>query len=89
MADESLHEDRGVSPRTQPKTRAEWQTAVDAAHGALCLHAARAYGLVTGGPEVNVERCEEVLRLGKARRIKPAHDSPERFIHALLAQGVG
>jgi len=37
----------------------------------LLLDSARQYGLVTGGPEIDVERCEEILTLGKARGIEP------------------
>ena len=42
-----------------PKKPGEWQEAMDAAHGALALEAARYYGLVTGGPVVNAERCQD------------------------------
>lgn len=69
-----------------PKTRGEWQDAVDAAHGAVTLVSARAYGLVTGGPEINVVRCEEILAAGKRRGIKPSPDAVERFVDATIAQ---
>lgn len=63
----------------EPQTDAEWQDAVDAAQGALALDAARAYGLVEGGPGVNVARCEEFLAKGEARGIHPTGDAIERF----------
>lgn len=69
---------------TNPRTNAEWQDAVDAAHGALTLHAARLYGLVTGGPEVNVERCEAILAGGAQRGIMPAPNAIHRFMEGIL-----
>lgn len=63
-----------------PRTDAEWQDAVDAAHACLALDSARAYGLVTAGPRVNVERCEEILAAGKARGILPSPDAIERLV---------
>jgi len=67
----------------EPRTRQEWQAAVDAAWGALALDAARQYGLVTRGPEVNVSRCEDMLRRGKRRGVVPAPDAIERFAAGL------
>lgn len=67
----------------ESRTKREWQDAVDAAHGALALDAARQYGLVTGGPAVHVERCQQILTRGKARGIMPAPDATERFVYEL------
>lgn len=63
-----------------PQTRSEWQDAVDAAHGASLLDSARKYGLVTGGPEVDVGRCDEILARGAAAGIVPRPDALDRFI---------
>jgi hypothetical protein len=63
-----------------PETDAEWQGAVDAARAALELESARQYGLVVGGPDVDMERCYAVLARGEARGIVPSPDSGERFI---------
>ena len=54
-----------------PKTDAEWQEAVDLAEFYLRLDSARQYGLITGGPEVNVARCEALLATGKERGFRP------------------
>lgn len=54
-----------------PVTREEWQEAVDAAHFLLCLESARQYGLVEGGPEVDIERCVEIIDKGKAQGYEP------------------
>jgi hypothetical protein len=65
-----------------PRTPAEWQDAVDAAHGAIALDSARKYGLVTGGPTVDVQRAAELLAKGRARGIRPRPDAIDRFIAA-------
>lgn len=70
----------------EPKTTEEWQEAVDIAHACLLLDAARQYGLVIGGPEVNADRCAQILELGKARKIYPREGSAERFVAAWQAQ---
>lgn len=68
----------------EPQTPAEWQEAVDAADGCLHLDAARGYGLVTGGPEVDVRRCEWILAAGAALGYVPAANAVERFTRELL-----
>lgn len=67
----------------QPRTPEEWQAAVDAAQGALTLDSARKYGLVTGGPVVNVDRCVELLEAGRKRGIVPSPDAVEKFVAEL------
>jgi hypothetical protein len=69
-----------------PVTPAEWQEAVDIAHGALVLDAARLYGLVTGGPIVDVARCIEIIEQGRQRKIFPSHGAIERFAAALTRE---
>ena len=70
-----------------PKTPAEWQEAVDCAHAAMTLHAARLYGLVTGGPDVNVDRCAEILRRAREFKIVPRPDAVDRFLEAMRQAG--
>lgn len=67
-----------------PKTREEWQEAVDLAEGLLALESARAYGFVAGGPSVDVARCEEVLRRGRDRGFTP-HDNAIELVALALA----
>ena len=66
-----------------PQTPEEWQTAVDAAEGALALDSCRQYGLVTGGPKVNVNRCCEIIDAGRKRGIVPSPDAVQQFVAAL------
>lgn len=57
---------------SDPETPAEWQEAVDAAEGLLLIDSARQYGLITGGPKIDVERCQEILRRGREHGVYPA-----------------
>lgn len=66
-----------------PETPAEWQEAVDLAEAWLHVHAAKQYGLITGGPTVDVVRCDEIIAMGKARGITPAPDAVDRLVCAL------
>lgn len=65
-----------------PKTSAEWQEAVDAAEFYLALDSAHQYGLVEGGPQINVARCVKLLEKGKALGYQPVSISKlcDKFI---------
>jgi hypothetical protein len=67
-----------------PETVEEWQAAVDAAYGAICLDSVRQYALVTGGPQVDVDRCQEILAGGRVRGIFPTEGADIAFIQAFL-----
>lgn len=60
---------------SQPQTTQEWQEAVDIAHVWLLVDSARQYGLVTGGPEIDVNRCLELLEQGRQQGILPSPDA--------------
>ena len=66
-----------------PQTDEEWQEAVDGADALLSLDSARQYGLVTGGPKVNVNRCVAIVEEGKRRGIQPQPDNVERLVKEL------
>lgn len=66
-----------------PVTAEEWQAAVDAAQGLMLLESARAYGLVTGGPDVDVQRCLTILSRGIARGFAPSPDAADRLLQEL------
>lgn len=63
-----------------PKTPEEWQEAVDAAQVLLMILSARLYGLITGGPTANVARCEEILRKGRDRGIRPSPNCVQKAL---------
>ena len=55
-----------------PKTRAEWQEVVDAAAGARAIADCEMYGLIAGGPKINVARCDHILARGAKRGVRPS-----------------
>lgn len=55
-----------------PNTPTGRQEAVNLAEMYLRLESARMYGLVSGGPKVNVERCEDILGRGRKLGYVPA-----------------
>jgi len=63
-----------------PESDADLQAAVDSATALLHVDSARQYGLITGGPTVNVERCKEIIALGERRGIVPSPGCVERFV---------
>lgn len=66
-----------------PQTPAEWQNAVDAASAFLAVEDARKYGLITGGPQVDEARCEELLQQGRQRGIHPRPGCVDRLMAEL------
>ena len=54
-----------------PQTPAEWQEAVNVAAALRAIHDCKLYGLIQGGPEINIERCDELLEAGLDRGITP------------------
>jgi hypothetical protein len=76
-----------IAPPKNPTTHEEWQNAVDAAEAFSVLHSARLYGLVTGGPEINIERCVEILEQGKQLDITPSPDAVEQLVAEWNHQG--
>jgi hypothetical protein len=60
-----------TTPR-DPETPEEWQEAADLAELWLLVESARLYGLVTGGPAVDVARCEDLLRRAAERGVHAA-----------------
>ncbi len=63
-----------------PKTKQEWQVAVDAAEGALAVDSARIYGLITTNIQVDTERCQMILDEAAGQGIYPAKDAIDRFV---------
>lgn len=70
-----------------PTCDRQWQEAVDSAWAHLLLEDARKYGLVRGGPEVNVVRCREILDRGKQRGIVPSHQAVDKAVAEWSAVG--
>lgn len=71
---------RRRDPVRDPRTREEWQQAVDAAEALMRVDAAKQYGLIEGGPDVDQERCRELLEKGQKRGFRPREDAVEQII---------
>lgn len=54
-----------------PATPAEWVEAVDGASLMLAVDSAHQYGLIDTDLVVDVPRCLEILKRGKARNVRP------------------
>jgi hypothetical protein len=54
-----------------PVTPEEWQEAADAAEFLLLLDSCRMYGLITGGPKADIDRCVWILDQAKLRGVTP------------------
>lgn len=76
-----------ITPPADPTTLEEWQNAVNAAQALLAIESARAYGLITGGPAANVDRCEDLLDRGRSLGIVPSADAVERWVGGLCGDG--
>lgn len=55
----------------QPSTAEEWQEAVLLAHAVRLIYDCRLYGLIHGGPQINVARCDQLIDAGRKRGIVP------------------
>jgi hypothetical protein len=62
-----------------PQTDEQWQEAADAADFLLLIDSARQYGLITGGPIVNVPRCIDILEGAAELGIFPSPPDRRRF----------
>lgn len=71
-----------------PGTHAEWQDAVNAAKACLLLVDARRYGLVSGGPVINVARCLELLEGGREQNILPTKPGVDGAIREMWGRRV-
>lgn len=59
---------------------------MDAADDLLKIDSAEIYGLVTGGPEIDADRCWELVhRAKKLHGIEPHEDAVERYLSQCAA----
>jgi hypothetical protein len=59
-----------------PRTPKEWQEAVDMAAAARAIADCKMYGLLKGGPEIDIARCDEILERGRKRGFRPSRPVP-------------
>lgn len=69
----------------EPETSAEWQEAVDAAAGLRAIADCKMYGLLEGGPQINVERCDDILKYGRARGVYPSKPDTDLAVAMVAA----
>jgi hypothetical protein len=69
-------------PPKWPETPDEWREALTLARGWIAIDSCRQYGLVQGGPTINVDRCVEILKEGTRRRLM--RDVPNEVTCALI-----
>ena len=54
------------------KTPEEWQIAVNGALGLRTIADCKMYGLLEGGPKINVLRCDDIIKRGIEQGIQPS-----------------
>lgn len=60
-----------------PTTQAEWQMAVDVAAGLRAIADCKMYGLIKGGPGIDVARCDQILELGASLQVHPSRPTKD------------
>ena len=75
--------------KNEPSTDAEWQLCVDACTGLRMIEDAKLYGLLEGGPEINMERIDYFLERAAEKGIQPSKPPAELAIEMLLCWNSG
>lgn len=72
--------------KRDPETPEEWQEAVDVAAFLRMLHDCKLYGLIEGGPETNIDRCDDILERGSSMGIRPVSEDQliERYAASVI-----
>ncbi len=74
------------SQRRDPATDSEWELAAVGAAGLRLIADAQTYGLIAGGLEINVDRCDEILDAARERGIVPTQQEAEHAAVRYIAQ---
>jgi len=69
-----------------PQSQAQWREAATLARAYLLIDAAKTYGLMVGGPAIDVDRCERVLEQARARGVEVPDEHAEAAALELIAQ---
>lgn len=73
---------KNPKPRN-PKNNREWQEAADLAEVYLKIDSAHQYGLIEGAPDIDIERCEKILKLAARRHIKPDPEALTKYLQGM------
>lgn len=69
-----------------PITREDWRHAATLAETMLDIDCAQRYGLMAGGPAVDVARCTDIVRQARRLGIVPRSDDVHATTKRLLAE---
>lgn len=68
-----------------PSTASEWQEAVDLAAGLRMIADCKMYGLLEGGGDIDVARCDAMLARGAERGVRPSRPVVELALGMVAA----
>ena len=72
-----------------PETPDQWRHVATMAAALLRIDACRQYGLITGGPIVNVNRCEALIAGARKRGIRITADAIDAAVLAIVRELAG
>jgi hypothetical protein len=75
-----------MSTYRDPASLEEWRMAATTAAGLRLIADAQMYGFITGGHEINVERCDEILERAAKQGIVPTAAEAEQAALSYVAQ---
>jgi hypothetical protein len=78
LSKRGLHGAWEVRDPQDPQTPEEWQECVNLAAGWRQVADCKMYGLVQGGPDIDVRRCDQLLERGRTARVNRACSMPCR-----------
>jgi len=70
----------------EPHTGKELQIVAAGCEALLQLDSARLYGLVTGGPIVNVDRCEQLIARAKREGCSPSEAQVDAVLQLIVRE---
>ncbi len=72
-----------------PVTPEEWREVVDAAAACRAIYDCKCYGLIEGGAEINVARCDYILENGAKLGYRPSKSAIDLGIEMIAEYNAG
>jgi hypothetical protein len=85
LSKRGLHGAWEVRDPQDPQTPEEWQECVNLAAGWRQVADCKMYGLVQGGPDIDVRRCDQLLERGRQRGVFPSRSTVELAVAAVAS----
>lgn len=63
-------------PERRPKSRSEWQAAIDVANLLMLIDHGRTWGLIDDAGKINLQLCEDFLARGNELSLQPRTPGP-------------